>query len=98
MAGRMQKAEARSKVTGPLSALWMTLRRVDWSMRSAHEVVTDKNEHFPLLAVAPRGFRDLLEAGAQRWLMRRVQQHLPGYDGEELWYRAVRACTQGPLA
>eukprot|EP00959_Pyramimonas_sp_CCMP1952_P421545 8831155-Pyramimonas_sp.AAC.1 len=61
----MQKAEAWSKVTGPLSALWMTLRRVGWSMRSAHEVVTDENVHFSFLAVAPRDFRDLLEAGVQ---------------------------------
>ena len=98
MVCKMQRAESWSKVTGPLSALWMTLRRVDWSMRSATEVITDKYEHFSLLEVAPRDFRDLLEAGIQRWQLRRIQNHLPDLEGQELWYRGLRACVQGPGA
>eukprot|EP00959_Pyramimonas_sp_CCMP1952_P385881 8087340-Pyramimonas_sp.AAC.1 len=66
-------------------------------MRSAHEVVTDENVYFSFLAVAPRDFRDLLEAGAQRWQMRRVQQHLPGYDGEVLWYGQFVRASMGPV-
>eukprot|EP00959_Pyramimonas_sp_CCMP1952_P081426 1701075-Pyramimonas_sp.AAC.1 len=34
----MFKSERWYKVTGPLSALWMTLRRVGWTMSSADDL------------------------------------------------------------
>eukprot|EP00959_Pyramimonas_sp_CCMP1952_P247168 5166501-Pyramimonas_sp.AAC.1 len=60
---RMACAESWSKVTGPLPAMWMALRRADWSMKPACEVIADESCRLSLLEVAPRDFRDLLGEG-----------------------------------
>eukprot|EP00959_Pyramimonas_sp_CCMP1952_P331037 6932218-Pyramimonas_sp.AAC.1 len=48
------RSERWSKVTGPLSATWMTLRRVGWSKSSAYDLVDDQSQPLSLLQTPPR--------------------------------------------
>ena len=93
MVCNMQRAESWVKVTGPLSALRMTLRSVGWSMRSETGVITDENTHFSLLEVAPRDFRYLLEALIQRWQLRRKGHPARSPRGSAAPGRASGACS-----
>ena len=53
MRSRMDKSESWAKVRGPLAVVWLSLKRIGWSMHSADMIVTDSNTHFSLLQVAP---------------------------------------------
>eukprot|EP00959_Pyramimonas_sp_CCMP1952_P020237 427118-Pyramimonas_sp.AAC.1 len=93
----MSRAESWAKVKGPLAAVWMSLRRIGWSMTSAHEIVTDSNTFFSL-QVAPRDFRDLLEQGLHRWQLRKVQERISELQDEQIWLKGLRACVAGSRA
>eukprot|EP00959_Pyramimonas_sp_CCMP1952_P185308 3874731-Pyramimonas_sp.AAC.1 len=83
----MSRAESLAKVKRPLAAVWMSLRRIGWSMSSAHEIVTDSNTFSSLLQVAPRGFCDLLGHGIHRWQLRKIQEHIPELQDEQIWLK-----------
>eukprot|EP00959_Pyramimonas_sp_CCMP1952_P346137 7249750-Pyramimonas_sp.AAC.1 len=87
MHDQMSRAEIWAKVKGPLAAVWMSLRRIGWSMTSAHEIVTDSSTFFSLLQVAPRDFRDLPEQGIHRWQLRKTHEHIPEPQDEQIWLK-----------
>ncbi|CAK0811969.1 unnamed protein product, partial [Prorocentrum cordatum] len=83
-----------ASVLGPLGATWLSLARIGWGMAAAWALRTDQGEVISLLRVAPRGVKDALVDGIQRWQCRRLAAHLPESGGEVLWPRAARAIAR----
>ena len=86
----MDKNPTWALARGPLGAVWLSLLRIGWDMRSAHIIQDDMGETYYLLEFAPWDVRQLLIWGIQRWQMRRIASHLPEHDGEILWARGMR--------
>ncbi|CAK0829323.1 unnamed protein product, partial [Prorocentrum cordatum] len=65
-------AMAGASAYGPLAAKWLSLERIGWSMQSVWALRSDIGELRSMLHTAPRGIKDALVEGIQRWQCRRA--------------------------
>jgi hypothetical protein len=76
---------------GPISAVFLSLRRIGWNMAAPHLLTSDLGDHISLYEYSPSEVRNLLRDGVERWLWRRVPFHWPEASGSEYcWARAMR--------
>ena len=93
-AAMMRRNEACSGVrwvssAGPLQATFLTLRRLGWAMEGPRLLVSDLDEKFDLVRVAPKEVVRHLLLTIRRWQKKRAQAKL-GY-AEEVDYDLLRA-------
>ena len=87
---KMDKNPTWALARGPLGAVWLSLLRIGWDMRSAHILQNGMGDTYSLLEFAPLDIEQLLVLGIQPWQMRRITEHLPEHAGEVLWAMAMR--------
>ncbi|CAK0898525.1 unnamed protein product, partial [Prorocentrum cordatum] len=83
---------------GPLSALWLSLRRVNWNMASSTILVDDEGLHISLLQYCPSEVLFFLRRSLDRWQSHRILDQLPeappadgdGRRQQHVWLRALR--------
>eukprot|EP00959_Pyramimonas_sp_CCMP1952_P249444 5214261-Pyramimonas_sp.AAC.1 len=76
---------------GPISAVFLSLRRIGWNMAAPHLLTSDLGDNISLYEYSPSEVRNLLRDGVERWLWRRVPFHWPEASGSEYcWARAMR--------
>ncbi|CAK0868465.1 unnamed protein product, partial [Prorocentrum cordatum] len=82
---------------GPLSAMWLSLRRINWNMASSAILVDDEGLHISLLQYCPSEVLFFLHRSLGRWQSHRILDQLPEAppaDGagrrQHVWLRALR--------
>ncbi|CAK0807829.1 unnamed protein product [Prorocentrum cordatum] len=82
---------------GPLSAMWLSLRRVNWNMASSTILVDDEGLHISLLQYCPSEVLFFQHRSLDRWQSHRILDQLPEAppaDGagrrQHVWLRALR--------
>ena len=69
-----------SRVTGPVTALILTMERIGWHWQSATSVTDDTGRLVDLLQDSPAAVKKLVKHSVRRWRLGRIVTSLPGLD------------------